>query len=116
MRWALGVNSPDKVVSGGGRYAYKDDWQTTDTQMITYEFPENKAISWEGRSCNNYPEAGSGRGFKIYGKKGTLVNTGNDDYKIYDTDNKLIKAKQRRRKNRYDQFDGAGRAIRCVSF
>src|SRR5690242_1083569 len=91
MRWALGVNYPSKVVSGGGRYAYDDDWQTTDTQMITFEFPEKKAISWEGRSCNNYPEAGGGRGFKIYGKNGTLVNSGNDNYKIFDKDNKLIR-------------------------
>ncbi|MGN6601302.1 MAG: Gfo/Idh/MocA family protein [Ginsengibacter sp.] len=91
MRWALGVNYPSKVVSGGGRYVYDDDWQAFDTQMITFEFPEKKAISWEGRSCNNYPEAGGGRGFKIYGKNGTLVNSGNDDYKIFDKDNKLIR-------------------------
>ena len=34
---------------------------------------------------------GSGRGFVIYGDKGTLVNNGNDDYKIFDMDNKLVK-------------------------
>ena len=37
-----------------------------------------------------YEENGS-RGFVIYGDKGTLVNSGNDDYKIFDADNKLVK-------------------------
>ncbi len=91
-RWFLGVDFPNKVVSGGGRYAYKDDWQTPDTQTATFEFSENKAITWEGKSCNNYPgDGGAGRGFIIYGDKGTLVNHGNDDYAIYDYDNRLVK-------------------------
>ncbi|TDW97608.1 Gfo/Idh/MocA family protein [Dinghuibacter silviterrae] len=91
-RWFLGVDYPTKVTSGGGRYAYKDDWQTPDTQVATFEFGDNKAITWEGRSCNNYGVEGSSRGFIIYGDKGTLVNLGGGDYKIYDTKNKLVKA------------------------
>jgi predicted dehydrogenase len=90
-RWFLGVDYPTKVISAGGRYAFKDDWQTPDTQTVSFEFGNNKSISWEGRSCNNYPTEGSGRGFIIYGDKGTLVNNGNDDYKILDYDNKLVK-------------------------
>jgi len=91
-RWFLGVDFPNKVTSAGGRYAFKDDWQTPDTQVASFEFAENKSISWEGKSCNNYPgEGGAGRGFIIYGDKGTLVNHGNDDYAIYDYDNKLVK-------------------------
>lgn len=91
-RWFLGVDFPSKITSAGGRYAFKDDWQTPDTQVASFEFPENKMISWEGKSCNNYPgDGGSGRGFIIYGDKGTLVNHGNDDYAIYDYDNKLVK-------------------------
>jgi predicted dehydrogenase len=91
MRWALGVDFPTKVSSGGGRFAAKDDWQTPDTQTINFEFgTNNKSIAWEGISCNNYSVQGSGRGFVIYGDKGTLVNKGGDDYKIYDIGNKLI--------------------------
>ena len=37
------------------------------------------------------PPEGAGRGFIIYGDKGTLVNYGNDDYKVFDTGNKLLK-------------------------
>ena len=50
-----------------------------------------KSITWEGRSCNGFPTEGSSRGFIIYGNKGTLVNYGNDDFKIHDYDNKPIK-------------------------
>ena len=90
-RWFLGVDFPTKVTSSGGRYAFKDDWETPDTQVASFEFADGKAITWEGRSCNNFPMEGSGRGFIIYGDKGTLVNDGNADYKIFDEKNKLVK-------------------------
>lgn len=91
MRWGLGVDYPSKVVSAGGRFAYKDDWETPDTQTITIEFPNNTAMTWEGRSCNDFPVEGTGRGVIFYGEKGTMVIPGGDDYKIYDPGNKLIK-------------------------
>jgi predicted dehydrogenase len=90
-RWFLDVEYPTKITSAGGRYAFKDDWQTPDTQIAGFEFGNNKAITWEGRSCNIFPVEGAGRGFIIYGDKGTLVNDGNGDYKIFDEKNKLIK-------------------------
>lgn len=90
-RWFLDVEYPTKITSAGGRYAFKDDWQTPDTQIAGFEFGNNKAITWEGRSCNVFPVEGAGRGFIIYGDKGTLVNDGNADYKIFDEKNKLIK-------------------------
>ncbi|AYB35012.1 Gfo/Idh/MocA family protein [Chryseolinea soli] len=91
MRWGLGVDYPTKVVSGGGRFAYKDDWETPDTQTITFEFANNTAMTWEGRSCNNFPVEGVGRGVIFYGEKGTMVIPGGDDYKIFDPENKLVK-------------------------
>ncbi|MDX1938648.1 MAG: Gfo/Idh/MocA family oxidoreductase [Flavihumibacter sp.] len=90
-RWFLNVDYPTQVTSSGGRYAFKDDWQTPDTQMANFEFSGNKLITWEGRSCNKLPVEGASRGFIIYGDKGSLVNYGNDDYKIFDADNKLVK-------------------------
>ncbi|MDX2196384.1 MAG: Gfo/Idh/MocA family oxidoreductase [Cytophagales bacterium] len=90
-RWALGVNFPTKVVSAGGRYQWKDDWETPDTQTITYEFDNNTAISWEGRSCNAYKYFEAGRGVILYGDKGTIVYPGGDAYKVYDYDEKLVK-------------------------
>lgn len=90
-RWFLGAEFPTKITSAGGRYAYKDDWETPDTQVASFEFGDDKVISWEGRSCNNFPVEGAGRGFTIYAEKGTLVNYGGADYKLFDYDNKLIK-------------------------
>ena len=90
-RWFLGVDFPTKVTSAGGRFAFKDDWQTTDTQIASFEFGKDKLISWEGRSCSQFPGEGNGRGFIIYGDKGTLVNDGGGGYKIFDADNKLVK-------------------------
>ncbi len=90
-RWFLGVDYPTKVTSSGGRYAFNDDWETPDTQVASFEFNEGKAITWEGRSCNNYPVEGNSRGFIIYGDKGTLVNDGGGGYKIFDLKNQLVK-------------------------
>lgn len=91
-RWFMDLDYPTKVTSAGGRYAFQDDWETPDTQVATFEFGNKKSITWEGRSCNIFPVEGAGRGFAIYGDKGTLVNKGNDDYTIYGYDNKVIKA------------------------
>ncbi len=91
MRWGLGVDYPVKVVSAGGRFAYQDDWETPDTQTITFEFPNNVAMLWEGRSCNGLFSEGSSRGVIFYGESGSLVYNGGDDFKIFDLDNKLIK-------------------------
>lgn len=91
MRWGLGVDLPAKVTSSGGRFHFKDDWETPDTQVINFEFPNNTAISWEGKSCNDFDEVRSGRGTIFYGEKGTMVIPGGDDYKLYDLGNKLVK-------------------------
>ena len=90
-RWFLGVDYPTKVTSAGGRYAFKDDWQTPDTQVAAFEFGDKASITWEGRSCNSYPSEGAGRGFIIYGTNGSLICLGNEDYKIVDANNKTVK-------------------------
>lgn len=90
MRWGLAVDFPTKVVSAGGRYAFQDDWETPDTQTISYNFGNDKAMTWEGRSCNGYESEGSGRGVIFHGEKGTLVYPGANSYSIYDTKNKLV--------------------------
>ena len=88
-RWALEVDYPVRVQSSGGRYHYDDDWEFYDTQMISYDFDDEKTITWEGRSCNPYPIEGRGRGTAIHGTEGTVVLDRNG-YEIYDLDNKLV--------------------------
>jgi predicted dehydrogenase len=90
IRWGLGVDYPTKVVSGGGRFHFQDDWETPDTQTITYNFANNTGCTWEGRSCNGLNSEGSGRGVIFYGEKGSVVYPGANDYKIFDLNNKLI--------------------------
>lgn len=89
-RWGLGVDYPIRVTSVGGRYHYKDDWETPDTQLITMDYPGGVSLLWENRSCNGRKIEGSDRGIIFYGEKGSL-DTGGDSYKIYDLGGKLVK-------------------------
>ena len=91
MRWGLGVDFPNRVTSSGGRFAFKDDWETPDTQTILANFPNNTAMSWEGRSCNGYNSEGVGRGVVFYGDHGTINYGGGNGYQVFDADNKLVK-------------------------
>jgi predicted dehydrogenase len=90
-RWALGVDFPSKVSSSGGRYRYKDDWETPDTQVIGWEFGREKSITWAGRSCNGFPTDGLNRGVVVYGTEGAVVIDGNE-YTIYDRASKKVRS------------------------
>lgn len=114
MRWGLGVEYPTRVTSAGGRYAYQDDWETPDTQVITLDFPGKISMEWEGRSCNSYPIEGSGRGAIFYGEKGTIVTVGDNGYAIYDTKNKLVKEVKDEVKT--DTLDPSGPGPRLDAF
>jgi predicted dehydrogenase len=89
IRWGLGLDYPAKVNSVGGRYHFKDDWETPDTQLITYEFP-GVTVEWEGRSCNGRLVDERSRGVIFYGENGAM-HTGDNSYIIYDNKNKLVK-------------------------
>jgi predicted dehydrogenase len=88
-RWGLGLEYPLKVNSVGGRYQFKDDWETPDTQVITFEAP-GATIIWEGRSCNGSYVDNRSRGVIFHGENGSL-HTGDNSYMIYDNKNKLVK-------------------------
>jgi len=91
LRWGLDVDYPVKVSSNGGRFHYKDDWETPDTQVINLDFKENVSMTWEGRSCNGRNVEGSSVGVEFFGENGSIVISGGNDYKIYDLKNKLVK-------------------------
>jgi predicted dehydrogenase len=90
-RWGLNVDYAKKAYSSGGRYQFKDDWQTPDTQIASFDFEGDKSILWEGRSCNNRKINEMGSGVSFHGENGTLELLDNS-YKIYDNANKLIKS------------------------
>lgn len=89
-RWALDVKWPKRVSSNGGRYQFQDDWETPDTQTISWDFAEGKTMNWESRSCNSFPIENMSRGALIYGTDGTALLDGND-YTIYDKKKKIVK-------------------------
>ncbi len=91
VRWGLGVDYPTMVGSIGGRYRYEDDWETPDTQLITYQFGDDAAFSWEGRSCNSMPVDGAGLGVAFYGEKANLYLSGGNEYKVYDLKGNLLR-------------------------
>lgn len=91
LRWGLGVDYPVKVSSNGGRFHFKDDWETPDTQVINLDFKENVSMTWEGRSCNGRHVEGSSVGVEFYGENGSLVISGGNEYKVYDLKNKIVK-------------------------
>jgi predicted dehydrogenase len=86
VRWGLDVDYPIRVSSLGGRYAFRDDWEPPDTQVITYDFQNNTSAVWLGFSCNGKYEAGN----LFYGEKGSM-EIGDEGYTAFDQEGKVIK-------------------------
>src|SRR5581483_11006801 len=72
-RWGLNKELPVKIVSTGGRYGYKDQGQTPNTQLATYEFDDGTELVCEirGRFSNGEDQLHSGIFF--YGSKGYMA-------------------------------------------
>jgi len=81
-RWALGVDYPNRVTAGGGRYHYKDDWQFYDTLVTNFEY-DDKLIAWDCRCCNGMRIYGRDRGSTIMGTNGSVL-VDRDGYEVYD--------------------------------
>ncbi|HLZ46657.1 MAG TPA: Gfo/Idh/MocA family oxidoreductase [Gemmatimonadales bacterium] len=90
-RWMLGVETPTRVSSVGGRYHFQDDWEFPDTQEVTFEFDGGKTIIWQGQSCNGLATFGRGRGTAILGTAGSVV-LDRDGYVVYDLKNNIVKS------------------------
>lgn len=90
-RWALQVGYPTKVTSTGGRFHFDDDWEAYDTQVAAFEYEDDKAINWEGRSCNGMQFWDRGRGALIHGTQGTVLMD-RDGYWVYDLKGQEIRS------------------------
>ena len=88
-RWALGVDFPTRVTSAGGRYHFDDDWEFYDTQDVAYDFPDDRTIVWQGRSCNGFPIMNRGRGTTIHGTDGTVL-LDRDGFIVYDRQSRIV--------------------------
>lgn len=81
-RWGLGVDCPRRVTCGGGRYHFRDDQETPDTALATFDFGDKVAF-WDCSSCQ--PRAGENLAFvTFYGDQGTLAVSGGGSYKVFD--------------------------------
>ena len=92
LRWGLGVDYPVKVSSNGGRYRFDDDWETPDTQVISFDFKEGVSMSWEGRSCNGKSIEGTGVGAMFYGTKGSMLIPSGNSYTIFDLNSNIVES------------------------
>jgi predicted dehydrogenase len=91
MRWGLGVDFPIKVSSNGGRYRYKDDWETPDTQVINMDFNGGVSMSWEGISCNGKSTEDTTSGVLFYGETGSMLIKAGNNYTIFDLNSNVVK-------------------------
>lgn len=106
-RWALGVDIPEKVTSFGGKYTYKDDWEFVDNQQVTYQFKNNRFITWTGHSRGIMKPKRPGRGATIYGNKGSIELSRNA-YKLYGLDGEPIKVEYEQTKSATTNTRGEG--------
>ena len=90
-RWALQAGNAVRVGSHGGRYAFQDDWETPDTQVVSWDFPDGKSLTWEGRSCNPFPSERLERGVLVFGTEGSALLDG-DSYTLFDKAGKVVKS------------------------
>ena len=89
-RWALGVDTPTRVSSVGGRFHFDDDWEFTDTQEVVFEFDGGRSIVWHGQSCNGVQTLGRSRGVQVLGTSGSIV-LDRDGYVHYDLKGAVIR-------------------------
>jgi predicted dehydrogenase len=87
-RWGLGADYPSQVTSAGGRYRYKDDQETPDTHVVSFDFPGGRTVTWEGFSCNQIPLKAVEVLFQ--GETGSLAIIGNG-YAVFDSKGKEVK-------------------------
>lgn len=88
-RWGLGVSGhPRRVTSGGGTYSHRDDQETPDTQVVTYDYG-NVGITFEHRNWHASGLLGSSFGAAFYGSEGSAVCDGHG-YQIYDPEGALL--------------------------
>jgi hypothetical protein len=82
-RWGLGKGLPVRVMSLGGRFGYKDQAETPNTQIAALEYEDGQQIIFEVRGLATDKYMGQGIGNLFHGEKGYLSGT-----KPYDADGK----------------------------
>lgn len=90
-RWGLGVAEPATVQCTGAKLVFDGDIQETpDTQIVTFTFPQTKAILvYEQRLWSPYFQEGYENGVAFYGTEGYLL-LGRRGWKIVAQRNQVV--------------------------
>jgi predicted dehydrogenase len=72
-RWGLDKRLPASIHSTGGRFGYRDQGQTPNTQIATYGFEDGKQLVCEIRGRFTNEEAGARSGVFFYGSDGYMI-------------------------------------------
>ncbi len=90
-RWGLGVDLPQRVTYGGGRYHFDDDQESPDTGTALFDFGHCTAL-WDQSSCLQRKH--ETLPFVVfYGDNGTLTMTTGNKYTIHDLAGKEVETK-----------------------
>ncbi len=87
-RWGLGADCPRRVTCGGGRYHFKDDQETPDTALATFDFGDKVAF-WDCSSCHQRT-ADNLAFVTFYGDNGSLALAGGGAYRVLDLKGKEV--------------------------
>lgn len=71
-RWFLNKRLPVEVYSTGGRYGYKDQGETPNTQVATFRFDDGTLLVFEVRGLATNDELGAKVGNLVYGSDGYI--------------------------------------------
>ncbi len=83
-RWGLNRGLPSKIYSTGGRFGYKDQGQTPNTQLVTYQFDDGIEMVMEIRGRYTNSEGGVSSGLMFYGSKGYMISdTHTEGFKVF---------------------------------
>lgn len=88
-RWGMGVDAPETICCGGGKYSFDDDQETPDTQLATFGFKEG-CIHWEHRTWSKRGIDGEDFGIEFYGANGTML-LGKSGWKVLQGDKEVAK-------------------------
>lgn len=107
-RWGLNKNELARgVISVGGRFGYKDDGQTANTQICVFDYGDSELI-FEVRGLNTKGVKGARVGNIFYGSEGYLVCPNYSGGVAYDPNGKEI----RRFEGGGDHFGNFVQAVR----
>lgn len=72
VHWAMDVEAPRSITAVGGKLHIRDNRETPDTMVATYEYP-GFVVAYETRFLNANPLEGRGYGIAFHGTNGTLI-------------------------------------------